>query len=97
MAKNVENCSILIVFIASVLLSSQLFQYYAHSEILGCSDNFGGEHFYRHNNLSSPICQRWTAKSNSSKRKETYLATINTLAWHRALYQNLLVSQTYYL
>lgn len=71
MTKNVENCSILIVFIASVFLTSQLFEYYAHSEILGCSDTFGAEHLYRHNNLSSPICQRWMAKSNSSQHKET--------------------------
>lgn len=71
MAKSVENCSILIVFIASVFLTSQLFQDYAHSEILGCSDTFEAEHLYRHNNLSSPICQRWMAKSNPSEYEET--------------------------
>lgn len=37
MAKKVENCSILIVFIARVFIAAQLVKYYAKSEILDCS------------------------------------------------------------
>lgn len=35
MAKKVEDCSILIVFIAKVFIAAQLVKYYAKSEILG--------------------------------------------------------------
>lgn len=48
MAKNIENCSILIIFRARVFLTSRLFQCYAHSLILGCSDIFGAEHLHMH-------------------------------------------------
>ena len=37
MAKKVENCSTLIVFIARVFIAAQLVKYYAKSEILDCS------------------------------------------------------------